>query len=105
MSSVHQIQSRYFNEGIAVFGGPGRCGRRNENLSPAEEKKILAPFIKSAEKGGIPTVSEIRKVYEKVVKKNVPPSTIYRMLERHGWRKTAPRPSHSEADIAAREAF
>ena len=103
--SVHQIQSRYFNEGIAIFGGPGRGGRHNENLVVAEEKKLLAPFIKSAEKGGILIVSEIRKAYEKVVKKNVPPSTIYRMLERHGWRKIAPRPSHPKADIAAQEAF
>jgi len=27
------------------------------------------------------------------------------MLERHGWRKIAPRPSHPKADPQAQEAF
>lgn len=105
LHSVHQVQSRYFNNGLAVFDGPGRGGRRNENLTVADEKRLLAPFLKTAEKGGILIVSEIQKAYEQTVNKPVPPSTVYRMLERHGWRKIAPRPSHPKADIDAREAF
>ena len=37
--------------------------------------------------------------------KAVPNSTIYRMLERHDWRKVVPRPRHPKADVAARGAF
>jgi transposase len=32
-------------------------------------------------------------------------STIYRLLERHGWRKVMPRPRHPKADVAAQAAF
>jgi len=32
-------------------------------------------------------------------------STVYRLLERAGWRKVAPRPSHPRKDPAAEEAF
>jgi len=35
----------------------------------------------------------------------VPASSVYRMLERHGWRKIVPRPSHPKADPQAQEAF
>ena len=103
--SVHQIQSRYFNKGRIIFDGPGRDGRRNENLSFRQESKLLAPFLRTAEKGGILIVSEIRKAYEQKVGKRVPPSTVYRMLTRHGWRKIVPRPSHPKADIELQEAF
>lgn len=103
--SVHQIQSRYFNKGRIIFDGPGRGGRRNENLSFRQESKLLAPFLRTAEKGGILIVSEIRKAYEQKVGKRVPPSTVYRMLTRHGWRKIVPRPSHPKADIELQEAF
>ncbi len=103
--SVHQIQSRYFNEGCIIFDGSGRGGRRNENLSFKQESKLLSPFLKTAEKGGILIVSEIRKAYEQKVGKRVPPSTVYRILTRHGWRKIVPRPSHPKADIEAQETF
>jgi hypothetical protein len=32
-------------------------------------------------------------------------STVYRMLDRHGWRKLVPRPRHPKADVAAQAAF
>ena len=73
LHSAHQIQSRYFSEGIRVFDGPGRGGRRNENLKLEEEKRVLEPFIGIAGKSGILIVSEIQKAYEEAVNKKVPP--------------------------------
>jgi hypothetical protein len=35
----------------------------------------------------------------------VAPSTVYRMLDRHGWRKVIPRPRHPKADMQAQDAF
>jgi hypothetical protein len=32
-------------------------------------------------------------------------STVYRLLDRHGWRKVTPRPRHPKADPAAQAAF
>ena len=32
-------------------------------------------------------------------------STIYRLLDRHGWRKLVPRPVHPKADLEEQAAF
>ena len=32
-------------------------------------------------------------------------STIYRLLNRHGWRKLMPRPRHPQADLQEQEEF
>jgi hypothetical protein len=50
-------------------------------------------------------VVEIQRAYEDRVGKSVAPSTIYRMLERHGWRKVVPRPRHPRANRAGQAAF
>jgi transposase len=51
------------------------------------------------------TVAEIQRAYEQRLGKAVAPSTIYRLLQRHGWRKVVPRPRHPKADVAAQAAF
>jgi transposase len=67
-------------------------GRRRQNMSPEEEKAFLAPFLSKAEQGGILVVAPIKTAYEQAIGHNVPDSTVYRLLARHGWRKVAPRP-------------
>jgi len=47
---------------------------------------------------------EIQRACEERVGKSVAPSTIYRMLERHGWRKVVPRPRHPKANRAGQAA-
>jgi transposase len=105
MNSVHQVQSRYWNEGAEVFEGPGRGGRRRENLSLAKEDALLSPFIEKAKAGGVLAVSEIRQAYEIELGASVSLSTVYRMLARHGWRKIAPRPRHPKSDLEAQASF
>jgi hypothetical protein len=51
------------------------------------------------------TVAEIQQAYQEQLGKAVAPSTIYRLLDRHGWRKVVPRPRHPKADVAAQAAF
>ena len=51
------------------------------------------------------TVTELQQAYRDGVGKEVARSTIYRLLQRHGWRKVVPRPRHPKADIAAQAAF
>jgi len=60
-----------------------------------DEKRFLSPFIEKASRSGVLVVSGIKLAYEKTLGHKVPKSTIYRMLERNGWRKIMPRPSHS----------
>jgi hypothetical protein len=35
----------------------------------------------------------------------IPPSTVYRLLARHGWRKIAPDTCHPKRDVEAQETF
>ncbi len=103
--SVSQLHFRYFREGESALIGTGRGGRRHAYLTPDEEQRFLRPFIERAEKGGILVASEIHPAYEAKIGRKVPPSTIYRMLARNGWRKIAPRPRHPKTDVAKQEDF
>ena len=104
-ASIWKIHARFFKEGATIFKNAPKGGRRRENLTLAEERKLLEPFEKDAEKSGVLITSAIRRAYEKKVGRKVAPSTIYRMLERHKWRKITPRPSHPKASEENREAF
>jgi transposase len=104
-ASVWRIHSRYFKQGVAIFKGTAHGGRHHENLSSIQEQKLLKPFLKKAQKSGMLIVSSIHRAYEQQIGYKVPPSTIYRMLERHGWRKIVPRPSHPKADSEAQMSF
>ena len=105
VSRVKQIQGRYFQQGTQAFQGPGRGGRRRENLTRAQEEALLAGFLAKAKTGGVLVVSEIKAVYEQAVGRAVPKSTVYRMLARQGWRKITPRPRHPHSDTQAQEAW
>jgi transposase len=104
-ATVHVIHSRWAKEGDTVFDLRGRGGRRHQHLTPEQERELLAPFVKRAEAGGMLTVAEIQRAYQEQLGKDVAPSTIYRLLDRHGWRKVVPRPRHPKADVAAQAAF
>jgi transposase len=103
--TVRQIQFRYFKAGESALIGVGRGGRHNENLSLEEEDRLLAEFLNKSKTGGVLVANEVKAVYEKVVGRKVPKSTVYRMLARHGWRKIAPKHSHPKADILAQADF
>lgn len=103
-ATVHVIHSRWAKEGEAIFDLRARGGRHHQHLSADEEAQVLAPFLAQANAGGVLKVAEIQQTYEKRVGKSVAPSTIYRLLERHGWRKVVPRPRHPKADRAGQAA-
>ena len=104
-ATVHVLHSRWANEGDAVFDVHGRGGRRHEHLSAEQEAEVLAPFVERAKAGGMLKVAEIQQAYEQRAGVAVAASTIYRLLDRHGWRKVVPRPRHPKADVAAQAAF
>ena len=103
--TVHVIHSRWAKEGDAIFDLKAKGGRRNEYLTLEEEAEFLHPFLDKAEAGGILNMNEIKKAFEVRVGRHVAKSTVYRMLERHDWRKVAPRSRHPKADLAAQAAF
>src|SRR5919202_107686 len=105
VSSVYDLHSRYLREGVTALQGPGRGGRHRQNLSLAQEQKLLTPFDGIAARGGLLETRAVRDAYTKVMGHPVPKSTIYRLLARHGWRKLAPRPRYPKADPAVQKAF
>jgi transposase len=103
--TVHVIHSRWAKEGDAIFNLKAKGGRRNQYFTAGEEAEFLQPFLVKAEAGGILNAMEIKAAFEAKVGKVVAKSTVYRMLERCGWRKITPRPRHPKADLAAQAAF
>ena len=91
--TVKLIISKYGRFGIQTLLWQKRQGN-HRYLTEDDETKLLEPFLLDAEKGKMLIVTEIHKAYEKAVNGNVPSSTVYRMLERHGWRKIMPRSKH-----------
>ena len=101
---VRKVISDYGREGIeSILRGPQ--GGNHRNLSFADEEALLAPFLAEAEKGHILIVSDIHKAYEKAVGHPAPASTVYRMLDRHNWRKVMPRPRHPKVKPEEQEAY
>lgn len=104
-ATVHVMHSRWAKEGDALFDVRGRGGRHHQHLSLEQEQALLSPFIDRANAGGMLTVAEIQQAYEEQIGRRVAPSTVYRLLDRHGWRKVVPRPKHPRTDEAAQGTF
>jgi transposase len=104
-ASVWKMHARFLKEGAAMFASKKRGGRYRQNLSPVQERELLAPFKKEASEGGLVSAGSIMPAYEKAAGKAAVPSTVYRLLRRHGWRKVVPRPAHPRAGAARRTAF
>lgn len=105
IGSVWNIHSLYKQFGNKIFSLKKKGGRYNENLSLEEEKQILTSCKKDGSSGHIIEVSKIKALYENALKRKVNKSVIYRMLNRHGWRKIVPRQKHTKNDKMAIEDF
>ncbi len=103
--TVHNLISDYNRNGPAVLSKPGRGGRYRAKLTLVEEVEFLEPFITKALTGQVATAKEIHAALEVRVGHQVDRSTTYRLLNRHGWRKLAPRPRHSESDQEVQDTF
>ncbi len=104
-ATVHAVIASYNRQGVAAVETAGKGGRRSGYLSLEEEREFLAPFFGRAEKGELATTQEIWRAFGVRVGHQVDESTIYRLLNRHGWRKLMPRPRHPKADPQAQEQF
>jgi len=90
--AVRRFQARYIREGEALLQGPGRGARRHEYLTHEAEEDLLRRL-----RAGAGTALEVKALevkaihlaYEQAAGRPVPKSTVYRMLLRHGWRKSA----------------
>jgi transposase len=103
--TVQKLISRYNRFGIAAVETKGKGGRKREYLTFEQERQFLEPFFQQAQTGEIATAAEIHRAFEEHIAHEVDESTIYRILQRHGWRKVVPRPRHPSAQTEAQETF
>jgi transposase len=105
VTTVRRVISTYNRLGIAAIETPGTGGRRHEYMTLEQERSFLHPFFARAEKGEIATAEQIHQAFEAKVEHAVHISSIYRLLDRHGWRKLVPRPRHPKANQEEQDAF
>jgi transposase len=106
LRTVHQVISDYNRLGVAAIETQGRVGKPpSAYLDFEQEAAFLETFRESAQSGHLTTIQEIQQAFETLIGAQVAPSTIYRLLKRHGWRKLMPRPYHPEGDKVAQATF
>ena len=103
--TVHQVISDYNRQGFEAIETSEKGGRRRGYLSLAEEKNFLSQFINSAHKGLITTIAKVKKAYESQIERTVHQSSIYRLLECHGWRKVMARSQHPQNNFEEQQEF
>jgi len=80
-------------------------GRRHCVMTIEEEKEFLAQWIDKATIGGVLTVPPIHAALVERLGRDIPMSTTYRLLARHGWRKVQPDTKHPKSDPALQDEF
>jgi transposase len=105
LSTVNRAHMAYDHGGLKALK-PKPCGGRwRENMAVAEEKALLARFAKAAGAGEMLNIHDLKQAYEQAIGRQTSNSTIYNLLDRHGWRKLMPRPFHPNRDLEAQKAF
>jgi transposase len=102
-ASVPRLQARFRQSMQTKESQSGWGGRRRSLMTFDEEKEFLEPWAQQAKAGCILVVSVIRAALAQHLGRPIKPSVVYRLLERHGWRKVAPDTHHPKSDPAAQE--
>ncbi|MEB3179356.1 MAG: winged helix-turn-helix domain-containing protein [Nostocaceae cyanobacterium] len=102
---VRKVIQKYNREGEIGLSTPGKGGRHNCYLSLEQEKQLIDQFKEKARRGQVATAMQIKLAYEKECGFTVHKTTIYRILERHQWRKIVPRPTHPKNNPNAVDEF
>ena len=103
-ATVARLQARFRKEADSLpSGGRNWGGRRRSNLSMAQERKFLQPWLEQAVAGAMVVVSPIRAALSQKLERPVKASVVYRLLARHGWRKVAPDTRHPKSKLEVQE--
>ena len=92
---ISDLTAIYHKNGLSSIV-ENHYGGNHRNMSFDEETALLKPFIEAAKEGKQVEVSAILRAYEAKLGRSCEKdhSRIYRVLERHGWRKIMPRSKH-----------
>jgi transposase len=80
-------------------------GRRNSSMTIEDEQEFLSQWQMQAEIGGVLTVPPIHAALVKRLGRDIPMSTTYRLLARHGWRKVQPDTKHPKSDPSMQDEY
>ena len=105
VNTVRYTQADFIKNGTRALVESSRGGRRRQLMTAKEEAEFLSAFASEAEKGRMLVVNDIKDVLESHLDRQVHKTTVYRMLNRHGWRKICPRPKHPKQNPEAIEGF
>jgi transposase len=100
-SRVGGIQAEARNPALQTKGPHG--GRRRQTMTLEEEDRFLRPWVERAASAGMVIVPPLHEALEQHLGRKIHHSQVYRMLERHGWRKLSPDSVHPKADMAKQE--
>ena len=92
---ITMLTADYQQNGISAIVGNHYSGN-HRNMSYEDESKLLQTFEQAAEEGQVVEVSDILRAYEERLGRSFEKDhgRIYRVLERHSWRKVMPRSRH-----------
>ena len=72
-------------------------------MSWEDEQAFLAEWETKAEQGELVVLTPLRVALEKKLGRRLKSSVVYRLLQRHRWRKVAPDTRHPKAEPAVQE--
>jgi transposase len=99
-----QLRRRFMRGQLAgTSQAPAAGGRRRQNMSVAQEREFLAPFLEQAATGGVLVVGQIKEALDKRLGRKVALASAYNLLHRHGWRKLVPDKRHPQSDPLAQQ--
>jgi transposase len=105
ISSYHRIKKELISAAQNQNKRAEWGGRRKAYLSSEQENKFAKELATLSEAGGFVDIGEIKKLMEKLVGKTLHKTTVYRFLERHDFRKIAPRKYHPKRNKETQEEF
>lgn len=104
-STIWRFVKNYQEKGLDYLTAERRGGRHRANMTIEQEKAFLEKQIERAVKGELVTVKEMYEDYQNEMNRPVSKFSLYKLLERHNWRKITPRPEHpKKADAQEIEA-
>lgn len=101
--TLFRNRSSFRNQGTQSRNSWG--GRRRFCLTIEQEREFLAQWESMATAGGVLSVPPIHAALVERLGQDIPMSTTYRLLARHGWRKVQPDTKHPKSDPVGQAEF
>jgi len=98
-ATVARLQTRFRHHNQPELPAPSPWGgRRRALMSWEQEEAFLCRWKTQAEQGQLVVLTPLRAALDQQLGRRVKPSVVYRLVQRHRWRKVAPDTRHPKAD-------